>query len=308
LNQILEIIEKIHGIRCERNISAKKLTSYAVGGTVEYLIAIEDRESIQPVFQLLRDAGLRYVLLGAGTNILVADSGFNGVFVRLGDGFKTIKRISESTIYAGGASLISDLIAFLRRNTLGGPVFLCGIPGTIGGAIAMNAGAFGGEIAEHVLNIDVVTTDGVILKLNPDECCFGYRESRILKEHMLVLGAEISVMPGVRIDEEVEEYLARRMKNQIPGSNYAGSVFKNPSGNYAGKLIEDSGLKGLRIGTAFVSEKHANFIVADDDGSASDVFELMQIAALRVFEYFGIKLEPEIQLVGFDINWDEIFE
>jgi len=303
-----EILDEISGIKIEREICARKITSYAVGGNINILITVKDSNGIPHVLRALRKADISYLILGAGTNMLVSDDGFKGAFVRLNAEFREIHNVSEQTIYAGGACLISDLILFLRRNNLGGPLFLSGIPGTIGGAVAMNAGAFGGEISEYLTYIDVVTSDGEILKLKPSECEFGYRQSKIKKEKLFVTGVEIAVTPGKKIENEVEEYLTRRSKNHLQGSNYAGSVFKNPKGNYAGKLIDDCGLKGLRVGSAFVSEKHANFIISDDGGSASDVFDLMKISATRVFHFYGIKLEPEIQLVGFDIKWDEIFK
>ncbi len=296
------------GVTCDKNIDAHNLTSFCIGGKVSYLITINNPDSVSSVIKEINKQGLPIMPLGAGTNMLVSDDGFNGVFLKLGDYFSTVEPVSETSIKVGGGLKLNELVSHLEKNKLGGLTFLSGIPGTVGGAVAMNAGAFGDEIRNHIIKAHAVSMDGEELHLPNNECEFGYRQSIFLKQKIMVLTADIHVTPGESIEKEVEEYLARRKKRHTPKGRYAGSVFKNPEGDYAGKILDNAGMKGMRIGSAFVSEKHANFILADEEASASDVLDLMKIAALRAYVFYGIKLYPEIKLIGFDLEWDEIFD
>jgi UDP-N-acetylmuramate dehydrogenase len=308
MNDLKKYLMTYPGVICDENIDAHNLTSFCIGGKVNYLITISNPDSVSNVIREIAKRGLPIMPLGAGTNMLVSDDGYSGVFLKLDDHFCKVERTSETSIQARGGLKLNELISYLLKNKLSGLTFLSGIPGTVGGAVAMNAGAFGDEIRNHIINVHAVTMDGDELHLKNNECEFEYRQSIFLKKKIMVLTANINVTPGESIEKEVEEYLAHRKKRHTPKGRYAGSVFKNPEGNYAGKILDESGMRGMRIGGAYVSEKHANFILADEDASADDVLELMKIAALRAYSFYGIKLYPEIKLVGFDLEWNEIFE
>lgn len=305
---IKDIIVRFPGVECEENIPANTLTSFCIGGQVKYLITLNDEQTVSEVIKEIKKTNLEILPLGAGTNMLVSDEGFPGVFIRLGENFRKIERISDTKIKIGASVKINDLIDYLRKNRLGCLAFLSGIPGTIGGAIAMNAGAFGDEIKNHVLKVNAVRSDGQTVSLDASECKFEYRNSLFKTGDYFVLSTELNVVPDKDIADEIDQCINHRSVKHTPGGRYAGSVFKNPPGDYAGKLLDEAGMKGLRVGTAYVFEKHANFIMADADAKASDVLELMQIAALRVYYLCGVKLYPEIELVGFNINWDDIFD
>lgn len=296
------------GVTCDENIDALNLTSFCIGGKVTYLITLDNLNSVSKVIKEINKMGLPVMPLGAGTNILVSDDGFDGVFIKLGDDFNIVNRESETTIKAGGGLKLIELVSYLVKNKLGGLTFLSGIPGSLGGAIAMNAGAFGDEIRNHIIKVHAVSMNGDEINLECNGCEFEYRNSIFLKQKIMVLSAEIHVTPDESIDKEVEEYLAHRKKRHTPKGRYAGSVFKNPEGDYAGKVLDEAGMRGMRVGGAYVSEKHANFFLADKGASAKDVLDLMIIAALRAYAFYGIKLYPEIKLIGFDLEWDEIFD
>ena len=305
--ELKNILNQYPGVEIEENIHACNLTSFCIGGRISLLITLNDESSVHEVLKAINTHGLEILVLGAGTKLLVSDTGFDGVFIKLGDNFRKIEQVADDRLLIGGAAKISEVISHLRKNNLSGLAFMSGIPGTLGGAIAMNAGAFGDEIKNHVVEVNAVTLDGRQMNLTADMCEFDYRKSRFKKEKSIILNAAIKVEPGKSIDDEVEERLAHRSIRHTPHGRYAGSVFKNPPGDFAGKLLDDAGMRGMRVGSAYVSEKHANFILADENAKASDVLELMQIAAIRVFVFNGVKLYPEIDLIGFDLIWDDIF-
>ena len=307
INDLKNTLSEFRDINFDENVPARSFTSYCIGGDVRYVITINSPGSASKVLSKLHELGLRIHPLGAGTNILVSNSGFDGVFIRLGENFKKIERTSEGCIKAGAAAKLVDLVDYCVHNTLGGLAFLSGIPGTVGGAIAMNAGAFGDEICNHVLNVNAVAYDGKEMNLSKDKCHFDYRNSVFKRDKLMVLDAQICCIPKSDIKTDVESHLEHRSRKHVPKGRYAGSVFKNPEGDYAGRLLDDAGMKGLRVGSAFVSVDHANFILADKDASADDVLELMQIGAFRVYTFYGVKLYPEVELIGFDLDWDEIF-
>lgn len=307
INDLKNTLSEYRDIDCDENVPARSFTSYCIGGDVRYVITINSPDAASKVLSKLHELGLRIHPLGAGTNILVSNNGFDGVFIRLGESFKKIERASEGCISTGAAVKLSDLVEYCVHHKLGGLAFLSGIPGTVGGAIAMNAGAFGDEIRNHVEKVHAVSLDGNDLHLTSDECDFTYRNSIFRRNKLMVLDAQVCCVPKTDIKTDVENLLDHRSRKHVVKGRYAGSVFKNPEGDYAGRLLDDAGMKGLRVGSAFVSVDHANFILADKDASADDVLELMQIGALRVYTFYGVKLYPEVELIGFDLDWDEIF-
>jgi UDP-N-acetylmuramate dehydrogenase len=267
---------------------------------------VHDITTLRNLCVFLHNEGIPFFIVGRGSNLLVGDQGFEGTVIILDgelarvntgpdNGFDT----ACSVIVAGGGASISDLISFCRLRGLGGLEFLSGIPGTVGGALYMNAGAFGEEISSRVQDIRIlVGAKDRLVKLKKQDLRFSYRKLEMEKE-TIIIGASFML---AREDKDViacriAGYLKRRKNAQPMGCASAGSVFKNPPDGYAAKLIQEAGLKGKRIGGAMISEKHANFIVNTGDATASDIISLLNLCKRRVKDITGIELEPEIQIV-----------
>ncbi len=284
-------------------------TTFRVGGPAEALCEVPDLLTLQQVTAFLGAEGVAYLAAGWGGNLLVSDEGLKGVVIVLRGELAQVRRLAgaENRISAGGGLGIPDLLSFCRRQGLGGLEFLAGIPGTVGGAVAMNAGAFGGSIGERVAAVKLVDGTGALTCREGSALHFGYRgfevpsggsspgRGQIIVEAQLHLERE----ERVAIARRMRGYLAKRRQRQPLEHPSAGSVFKNPAGDHAGRLIERAGLKGHRIGGAMISTKHANFIVNTGDARAADILRLMDLVRQRVREQSGIELEPEIRMVGF---------
>lgn len=289
------------GIAFERGVPAGSFVTYRTGGPFALLVTPRSNEELRLVASWLAETSLPRLVLGRGSNMLIADNGFGGVAIQLaGEAFDFVT-IESSEVTAGGATPLP----VLARRSVGasrqGLEFYVGIPGTVGGAIRMNAGGHGQETAHVVQSVSVVSLrSGKAKRFRADELDFGYRSCN-LTEDDVVTSATFAVLPG---DAEIgaaklEEIVKWRREHQPGGAN-AGSVFRNPPGDSAGRLIEASGCKGLRIGGAWISEKHANFIQADEDALAGDIIAVAEVARARVLDRFGILLEWELQRVGFD--------
>lgn len=287
------------GERCLLHAPLGARTTYRVGGVAEASFVVESDEDLTRVASAIRTSGAEVLVVGKGSNILVADAGFPGLALSLGDGFATIE-VSEGTVRVGGAA---DLPVLARRTAAGGwrgLEWAVGVPGSVGGGVRMNAGGHGSDVARRLQRVrifDVATgKDGVVVAADLD---LGYRRSN-LRPSQVVVWAEFEVYRGDphQAGAEVSEIVRWRRQKQ-PGGQNAGSVFTNPANESAGRLIEVAGAKGLRLGTAQVSPKHANFIQADPGGSADDVFALIEELRRRVREATGIDLVPEVRLVGF---------
>lgn len=240
-----------------------------------------------------------YFILGNGSNLLVGDKGYRGVIIRLGGEFNTLK--TEGTLLTAGASvLLSAAARAAMENGLTGMEFASGIPGSIGGGVKMNAGAYDGEMRQIVESVQVMYKDGSILDLDNETMEFGYRNSVIKNRPYVVLQVSLRLQPGNReeILARMNELAARRKEKQPLEFASAGSTFKRPEGYFAGKLIMDSGLRGARIGGAQISEKHCGFVINDGTATAADIAELIQEVSETVKEKFGVTLEPEVILLG----------
>lgn len=274
-------------------------TTYRVGGTAVLGAEPADEEELLSVAAAARDFGLPVLIVGRGSNMLVSDAGFSGVAVFIGEAFADVDVVGDEIRAGGGASLP----VMARRSAgagLTGFEWAVGIPGSLGGAVRMNAGGHGSDIAASLIRARVVD----LVRLSPAWCSprdlgLGYRRSRLVPTDVVVR-AELRCQPGDRGEAEarITEIVRWRRANQ-PGGQNAGSVFTNPADDHAGRLIEAAGLKGLRIGTAEISPKHANFIQADEDGSADDVKALMDHVVDTVAASSGVKLRTEIRLIGF---------
>tara|TARA_B100000902_G_scaffold253305_1_gene239818 strand:+ start:2093 stop:3010 length:918 start_codon:yes stop_codon:yes gene_type:complete len=275
-------------------------TTYRTVAKCSLYVEVNNETELLFVSSVIQKTGIKVALIGNGSNLLIADSGFDGLVISLGRGFEEIE-IRESFIEVGAAVQLPVLARKTVSIGLAGFEWAVGVPGTIGGAVKMNAGGHGSDMDESIKSaetIDLLSGQKSLLTLN--ELDFGYRSSSI-KPHEIVIRATLNLREGVKSvsEKKIKEIVRWRLENQ-PGGQNAGSVFTNPDNRSAGQLIEETGSKGLRIGTAEISEKHANFIQVDPEGNATDVYALMKEVRRRVFEEFGIELQTETKLVGFD--------
>jgi len=286
------------GARVRASMPLAELTSFRIGGPADLFVAVEDETELMHAKAAAYRAGVPCFCLGAGTNLLVSDRGMRGLVVRLGDGFAKIK-IDDAKVVAGAAAPFGTLVQEVVDRGLAGLEFGEGIPGTVGGGLVMNAGAFGGEIAKVVTLVHGVTESGEALALSKDDVKFAYRRTE-LPAHFIITRVDFELARGDRaqLTARVAELHAKRASRQPRGVPNAGSIFKNPPGNFAGKLLEGAGLKGTRLGGAAFSDQHANFIVNLGGAQAAEVHALIDMARNKVKEQSGVWLEPEVRLVG----------
>ena len=274
-------------------------TTFRVGGPAEVFVTVDDREQLEKVIRYLNLTGWPYFLLGNGSNLLVSDSGYRGVIIQMDRNMGEI-RLEGNEIRACAGALLSSIAAAAKKASLTGFEFAGGIPGTLGGAVMMNAGAYGGEMKDVLKEVTVMDAEGDIIVLPADKLEMGYRTSIIKTAGYLVLEAVISLEKGreEEIQAKMKELADRRVEKQPLEFPSAGSTFKRPEGYFAGKLIMDSGLGGYRIGGAQVSEKHCGFVINAGGATAKDVVELMDHIINTVKEKFGVTLEPEVRFLG----------
>lgn len=274
-------------------------TSYKVGGPADAYCAPPDDGVVQRLLQRTAEHGVPTLILGRGTNVVVADEGFRGLVLNLETGCRELTAGGVRVRVGAGRSL-ERLVHFCEENSLGGLEQLSGIPGTVGGALVMNAGAFGTEIGDRVVTVSGLTQTGEAVTIPKDRARFGYRRAKGL-EGLILLGCDLELEPGDarKLRETREEIIARREARQPLDYPSAGSIFKRPPGDYAGRLVEAAGCKGMREGGAEVSEKHANFILNRNQASAADIHRLMERVRRRVHEEFGVRLETEVLFIGF---------
>lgn len=251
------------------------------------------------IINYLTETDRSYFILGNGSNLLVGDKGYEGVILHLGERFNSIT-VEGNTITAQAGALLSTVAKTAAKNGLSGMEFAAGIPGTIGGAVVMNAGAYEGEMKQIITKVTVMTREGEILELDNETMEFGYRTSIIKNRPFVVLSAVISLEKGdmASIQSKMDDFNNRRRSKQPLEYPSAGSTFKRPEGYYAGKLIMDAGLRGYRVGGAQVSEKHCGFIINVGNATAADISELMDEVIEKVEKQFSVTLEPEIIRIG----------
>ena len=274
-------------------------TTFRIGGPAEVFLMPESYEQIRSALALCREEGLPYFVLGNGSNLLVSDSGYRGVIIQMDRNMGDIE-LKGTEIRACAGALLSSVAAAARKASLTGFEFAGGIPGTLGGAVVMNAGAYGGEMKDVLREVTVMTKEGDIRVIPSDRLELGYRTSIIKKAGYLVLEAVISLEKGdpQAIQEKTKELASKRTEKQPLDYPSAGSTFKRPEGYFAGKLIMDSGLRGFRVGGAQVSEKHCGFVINTGGATAKDVKELMDHVIRTVKEKYNITLEPEVKFLG----------
>jgi len=290
------LFKEVKGIKVFENEPLKKYSSLRIGGNARYLIKIYNMEALLKTIDLINRRRLKFMVIGEGTNILFSDKGFNGVVIKLMGEFKKIDR-TKNIFLCGGGALIKDFINKAAESGYSGMEFLAGIPGSIGGAVKGNAGAFGKSISEIVKQVTILDTKARVKKISRDKIKFDYRYSSI-PDNSIIVEVEFKLKKGERkiIKRKIEEFLKMRWQKQPKGFS-AGSFFKNPKPLSAGKLIEECGLKGFRVGDAVISKKHANFIINLGGAKAEDVLTLVKIVKKRVKEIKGVELEPEVRVL-----------
>ena len=281
------------------NEPMKNHTSFKVGGPADIFIEPDDRAELVKAIKDLREQGVSYYIIGNGSNLLVSDKGLRGAVVKIGDKFGSVS-INNDIITAESGVLLSTLSKMAAREGLTGMEFASGIPGSLGGAVTMNAGAYGGEMKDIVEWVELLDQDLNLKRLKNDEMKFMYRKSIIEPGKHIVIRCCIRLKKGNKdeIDNKMAELAEKRKSKQPLHLPSAGSTFKRPEGYFAGKLIEDAGLRGFSIGGAQVSTLHCGFVVNNGDATAKDVYDLIRHVQKTVFEKFNVMLEPEVKILG----------
>lgn len=274
-------------------------TTFRIGGPADYFLIPETVHEIREILKICREENLPYFILGNGSNLLVSDKGYRGVIIQL---YRNMSRVfvEGTCIRAQAGALLSAIAAAAKNASLTGFEFAGGIPGTLGGAVVMNAGAYGGEMKDVLSEVTVLDKNGEILTLSSGDLKMGYRTSIVKSAEYLVLEASISLKEGNQeeIRDRMKELTEQRTSKQPLEYPSAGSTFKRPEGYFAGKLIMDCGLRGYCVGGAQVSEKHCGFVINTGNATAEDVRILMKNVSDMVYEKFGVILEPEVKFLG----------
>lgn len=294
-NKLAEIVSPEEILK---NEAMSKHTTFRIGGNADVFVSPKVSQ-ISDIMKLAKEYNVPVTVIGNGSNLLVGDKGIRGLVLSFGKEAEEIIIDGSCMIVSAGA-LLSKIAAEAAKRSLTGFEFAAGIPGTLGGAIVMNAGAYGGEMKDVLISATVLTPEGEVLELSNGELDFSYRHSCIPEKEYIVLEAVLEFMPSEEADirEKMEDYKKRRVDKQPLEYPSAGSTFKRPEGHFAGKLIEDAGLRGYTVGGAQVSEKHCGFVINKGDATAADVLGLIEDVKGIVYEKFQVTLEPEVKMIG----------
>ena len=278
----------------------KNHTSFCVGGPAKLLIKPNDEEALIEILKSIRKNNYKYYILGNCTNIIVKDGGFDGIIIKLKNKLNDVEKVSDKEIFAGTGASMKKISEFAMENSLTGLEFAHGIPGSLGGAIVMNAGAYDGEIKNVVKSVRLLDENLEVIEVPGDEMNFAYRHSLVQERDLIVLGAIFSLEDGNKdeIREKYEEFDQRRADKQPLDMPSAGSTFKRPTGYFAGKLIDDSGLRGFTHKGAGISQKHCGFVVNKHKATAQDILETIEIVQKVVHDKFDVTLEREVKIIG----------
>lgn len=274
-------------------------TTFKIGGPADYLILPAAIDEISKIMVIAKEYQIPVTILGNGSNILVLDKGIRGLVIKFGSDMSYIKH-SGARICAGAGAMLADVSSYAAKHGLGGMEFAIGIPGSIGGAVFMNAGAYSGEMCQVVHAVSGVCAAGDVKHFAQSDISFGYRHSAFQDNHCVICEVELELMQQEQpmIEKKMNEYTVKRETKQPLEMPSAGSTFKRPPGHFAGTLIEQAGLKGLAVGGAQVSTKHAGFIINAGSATAQDVLELIKEVQRRVYEHSGVMLQPEVRTYG----------
>ena len=282
------------------NADMREYTSFRAGGKADLLVIPSNEDELKIILRQLAQKRLPFIMMGKGTNLLIQDGGYHGVVIRLEEAFSDIQ-VDGTTLTAGAGASLSTVARTAMEYGLTGIEFASGIPGSLGGGVFMNAGAYDGEMKNIVRDVRVLSDDGLQTRVvsNP-QMEYGYRLSSLMATREIVVSATLNLATGDRdaISAKMKELNDRRNMKQPMELPSAGSFFKRPEGYFAGKLIQDAGLKGLTVGGAQVSPKHSGFIVNIGDATASDIIALMHIVQATVLDQFGVTIEPEVRIIG----------
>ena len=297
--EITQIIsDNIPNLDLRREVPMSRLTSFRIGGPAACAAFPKSEEELSALLKLCAANGVKPVILGAGTNVLAPDAGMEALVIVLKDALEGMEQIGPNTIRVMAGVTMSRAAVFAAGLNLGGLEFAHGIPGTIGGGVYMNAGAYGGEIKDVCKRVRIMEMNGEARWITNEEAAFSYRHSAIEDNPWIVVAAEFELpaRPEEEVWAKMKELIGKRRASQPLDLPSAGSAFKRPVGGYAAALIDQSGLKGFRIGGAAVSEKHAGFVVNLGGATAADVRELLKAVSDKVFDRTGIRLEPEVRI------------
>jgi UDP-N-acetylmuramate dehydrogenase len=299
-----QFYQKLYQILPEGRIKLKEPmenhTTLRIGGPADYFVTPTGINEIKEIISLCKKDSIPYYVLGNGSNLLVSDQGYRGLIIHLEENFSEVSITPDGIVTAQAGILLSKLANLIAKQGFTGFEFAAGIPGTLGGAVTMNAGAYGGEMKQCLTGAKVLDTNGNILSLEKEELELGYRTSILQRKDYILLEASMKLSKDNSDDvfARMQELNRQRREKQPLDQCSAGSTFKRPEGYFAGKLISDAGLRGYQIGGAAVSEKHCGFLINKDNASAKDFLSLIQEVVRIVEEKFGVTLEPEVRLLG----------
>ena len=301
LTEILTEAQSSDKLSVIENADMSKYTSFRAGGKAAALVEVENKEQLKAVLRFAEEEKIPHLLLGNGSNTLFKDSGYQGLVIKLGDYFNYLAEESDTRLRIGASMLLSTAAKMALEESLTGMEFASGIPGSIGGAIFMNAGAYGGEMKDIVASVHAVSPDGRDEKdFTNEEMQFGYRSSILQQNGWIATDVTFNLTTGNKeeIAAQMKDLNARRNAKQPVNYPSAGSTFKRPEGYFAGKLIEDAALKGLTVGGAQVSTLHSGFVINKGGASATDILQLIALVQNTVYDKFGVMLEPEVRIIG----------
>ena len=288
------------GATVEYDAPMKKYTSFKCGGNASLLIIPHSSDSLQKIISYCTLNNIKPLIIGNGSNLLVTDNGIDNVVIKIGSKMSGIELIDDTTIYCEAGASLKSLCMFALENSLSGLEFAYGIPGTLGGAVYMNAGAYGGEMKDVLFSCKHIDSNGVVGELTQDELNLRYRGSAYTDNGFTVVSAILKLKKAEKADikDAMDDKLQKRKDKQPLEYPSAGSTFKRPEGYFAGALIQESGLKGYTVGGAQVSEKHAGFVINKDKATATDVITLIKDVQKIVYDKFGVMLETEVKIIG----------
>ena len=299
-SEVVKVIrEKIPGLEVRVDEPMSRHCSFRIGGPADVFAQPGSEEELTELVSLLQSGKVPWTVIGRGTNLLVCDEGLDGVVIKLGDGFASA-RAEGTELFAQAGISLSRLAVLARLSGLTGLEFAHGIPGSLGGAVMMNAGAYGGEMKDVVVSVRALDPDGEIRTYSGGELSFSYRRSRFAECGGVILSAALSLTrgDGEEIERRMRSLAEKRAGSQPLDKPSAGSTFKRPQGYFAGKLIQDAGLRGYQVGGAQVSEKHCGFVINKEKALSRDIRQLITDVQIQVESQFGVHLEPEVKFVG----------
>ncbi|MCF8001927.1 MAG: UDP-N-acetylmuramate dehydrogenase [Halanaerobiales bacterium] len=298
MKKIINKLKNIDNLDVEKDVPLKNYTTFKVGGPADLFLTPKDENALLELTKIIQDVETPHFILGAGSNVIVGDKGYRGIIIYTGELNKIF--VNENNIKAQSGATLKNVTKKAQENSLTGMEFACGIPGSLGGAVFMNAGAYGGEMNDIIVNVSAVNNNGKKIILNKDELKLSYRNSVFQEKNYIILDATMKLSHGDKdqIKDKMEVLTQKRQNKQPLEYPSAGSSFKRPEDHYTGPLIEKANMKGYQIGGAQVSEKHAGFIINKGDATAKDILNLIKKIQEEVYKISGVKLKPEPKFLG----------